>query len=56
MSESADRRRYLLWRSLGSLLEQLPVGFAVRIAELAGWLASFVATDARATATRLQGA
>ena len=52
MSESADRRRYLLWRSLGSLLEQLPVGVAVRIAELAGWLASFVATDARATATR----
>jgi KDO2-lipid IV(A) lauroyltransferase len=52
VSESADRRRYVLWRTLGSLLEQLPVGFAVRLAELGGWLASFVATDARRVARR----
>ena len=37
MASNADRRRYLLWRSLGTVLEQLPVGFAVKVAEAVGW-------------------
>lgn len=36
MDESAARRRYLLWRSLGTVLEQLPVQLAVRVAEVMG--------------------
>lgn len=37
MAIDAYRRRYLLWRALGTALEQLPVGFAVKVAELVGW-------------------
>ena len=41
MSDSADRRRFLLWKTLGTLLEQLPVQVAVHLAEPIGWLASY---------------
>jgi KDO2-lipid IV(A) lauroyltransferase len=47
VSPSADRRRYLLWRTLGYLLERLPVDFAVAVAERIGWAASFVGTGGR---------
>jgi KDO2-lipid IV(A) lauroyltransferase len=48
MSASADRRRYLLWTTLGSVLERLPVNLAVRLAELAGLLASLPETAPKA--------
>jgi KDO2-lipid IV(A) lauroyltransferase len=38
MGESADRRRFYIWKTLGSLLEHLPVQLAVRVAQGAGWL------------------
>ena len=36
MPQAKDRRRYLLWRTLGTALEQLPVPVAVAIAQNAG--------------------
>ncbi len=47
MPDSADRRRYLLWRTLGTLLERLPVDVAVSLAERLGWAASLIPTPAR---------
>ncbi len=38
MSQAKDRRRYVIWRSLGTALEQLPVPLAVGVAERAGSL------------------
>ena len=51
MSESADRRRYLLWKTLGTVLERLDVNLAVAIAERLGWLASFKDSSARRAVT-----
>jgi len=47
VTSRADRRRYLLWRTLGTLLELLPVTVAVRLAEALGWTASFISSSAR---------
>ena len=47
MSEASARRRYLLWRSLGTVLEQLPVQLAVRVAELMGAAIGQRSTSAR---------
>lgn len=52
MSASADRRRYLLWRSLGTLLEQLPVQLAVRVAEAVGWAVALKPSPSRAAHER----
>jgi len=48
--DAADRRRYVLWRTLGTVLERLPVDVAVGIAERLGWAASLVPTPAREAA------
>ena len=47
MSDRADRRRYLTWKALGTILEQLPVQFAVRVAEVFGGLIAFRSSEAR---------
>jgi phosphatidylinositol dimannoside acyltransferase len=47
MDFSADRRRLLLWKTLGTLMEQLPVQLAVRVAQAVGWLVAL-----RPSATR----
>ena len=41
MALSADRRKYYVWRGLGTALEMLPVQVAVRIAEVFGWVVAF---------------
>ena len=41
MALSADRRKYYVWRGLGTALETLPVQVAVRIAEIFGWAVAF---------------
>ena len=50
MADAADRRRYLLWRTLGTLLEQLPVQLAVHVAEAVGWAVAWRETPTRAVA------
>jgi KDO2-lipid IV(A) lauroyltransferase len=52
MSESSDRRRYLVWRTLGTLLEHFPVQLAVRVAEVAAWCVAFRASGTRSTHER----
>ena len=47
MTEQSDRRRFYLWTTLGNLLEKLPVQFAVRVAQGAGWLVALRATPTR---------
>jgi KDO2-lipid IV(A) lauroyltransferase len=47
VSTSADRRRLLIWTSLGTLLEKLPVQLAVRLAQGAGWLVALRRTPTR---------
>jgi KDO2-lipid IV(A) lauroyltransferase len=47
VSARADRRRYLIWKALGTVLEQMPVQFAVRIAEFFGGLVSAKPSGAR---------
>lgn len=47
VANRAEHRRYLIWKTLGTILEQLPVQFAVRIAEASGWLVSLRRTAAR---------
>ena len=46
----ADRRRYLLWRTLGTVLEQLPVALAVHVASAIGWLVALLPTRTRQAA------
>jgi phosphatidylinositol dimannoside acyltransferase len=50
MPLAADRRRFLLWKSLGTVLQYLPVQFAVRVAQIAGWLVALRATPTRSVA------
>ncbi len=47
MALSADRRRYFLWRSIGTILELLPVQFAVRVAEAVGWAVALRSSTSR---------
>ena len=47
MADRADHRRYLLWKTLGTILEQLPVQFAVRVAEVVGGLVALKPSGAR---------
>jgi len=47
VADRAEHRRYLIWKALGTILEQLPVQFAVRVAEACGWVVSFRQTEAR---------
>jgi len=49
VSNGADRRRFLLWKTLGTLLERLPVTFAVRVAEIFGWSVAWRSTPTRDT-------
>jgi len=47
MDFSADRRRLLLWKTLGTLMEQLPVQFAVRAAQAIAWVIALRDTPTR---------